>query len=78
MYDLLLVSLFHSQLDGSFLELGRQLWKNGLKYIYDVFPSPIDPVAWRLLGSYAAFELALVRLVPGKPFTATATATGHV
>jgi hypothetical protein len=43
-----------------------------------VFPSPIDPQAWRLLGSYAAFELALVRLVPGKPFTATATATGHV
>ena len=43
-----------------------------------MWPSAWDPTAWKVIGAYMAFELALMRLVPGKTFTAMVTATGHV
>ena len=66
-----------SELDGSGLELFRRFGKHGPMYLFNNWPSPVDPVAWKLLGSYAVFQLALMRLVPGKRFEATTTATGH-
>jgi 7-dehydrocholesterol reductase len=45
---------------------------------YDLWPTPFDKESWMLILGYMAFELALMRLIPGKRFEATVTATGHV
>lgn len=67
-------------LDGSIFKLRDFILKNQndpVKILTDIMPSPVDPVALRLIGYYAAFELILTRIVPGKQFKATVTATGH-
>mmetsp|Transcript_10901 Transcript_10901/g.16258 ORF Transcript_10901/g.16258 Transcript_10901/m.16258 type:complete len:456 (+) Transcript_10901:64-1431(+) len=40
--------------------------------------SPLDAEAWKMLLGFMAFELFLMRAVPGKEFRATVTSTGHV
>jgi hypothetical protein len=60
------------------VQLARELSKAGPRYIRDIWPSPVDGEAWKLIGSYAVFELALMRVVPGARFEALPTATGHV
>jgi 7-dehydrocholesterol reductase len=44
----------------------------------EVWPTPFDPYVWKMIAAYSAFELALMRFVPGKEFKATVTASGHV
>ena len=39
---------------------------------------PWNPRAWKILGVFSAFELFLMKFVPGKKFEAKPTATGHV
>ncbi len=43
-----------------------------------VWPNPFNPEAWRLILSFMAFELVLMRVVPGARFEATKTSKGHV
>ncbi|CAM9747797.1 unnamed protein product [Phaeothamnion confervicola] len=67
--------------DGSFAALGVEALIGGLggvpAFMRQIWPNPLDGEAWRLIGTYAAFELLLMRLMPGKEFVANATATGH-
>jgi 7-dehydrocholesterol reductase len=49
-----------------------------LTVLQEVVPVPNDARAWQLIGCFAGFELALMRLIPGRVFKATCTATGHV
>ena len=66
-------------LDGSLVKLAEEIYAKGLvSYVYAIYPSPWQPRAWKVILSYAAFELALQKFVPGKPFTATVTAMGNV
>eukprot|EP00602_Paraphysomonas_sp_CaronLab_P008873 CAMPEP_0185018118 /NCGR_PEP_ID=MMETSP1103-20130426/947_1 /TAXON_ID=36769 /ORGANISM="Paraphysomonas bandaiensis, Strain Caron Lab Isolate" /LENGTH=383 /DNA_ID=CAMNT_0027547831 /DNA_START=239 /DNA_END=1390 /DNA_ORIENTATION=+ len=44
----------------------------------DLWPDPFDKETWIFILGYMAFELALMRLIPGKRFEATITPTGHV
>ena len=42
-----------------------------LKTWYNNWPNPFNAEAWKFIGSYMAFELLLMRLVPGEKFSAT-------
>lgn len=43
-----------------------------------IFANPFNPYVWKRILAYMAFELFLMRFVPGKIFKASVTATGHV
>ena len=68
-------------LDGSFLRLGEALARDGIfETLYAVW-APVffgSPTAWTILGVYAAVELALMRLVPGRRAEGPVTPKGHV
>ena len=65
--------------NGSVMSLVNEITKNGLfEFLQNVWPTPFDPYAWKMILSYMAFELFLMKFVPGKEFRATATASGHV
>lgn len=66
--------------DGAFslyLEHLQQVtdWKAEL---WEVLPTPFDCYAWKMIASFMAFELFLIKFLPGKIFRATVTPTGHV
>jgi 7-dehydrocholesterol reductase len=65
--------------DGSVQKLGKEIMEKGfVHFLKNVWPTPFDPYAWKLILSYMAFELFLMKAVPGKVFKATPTASGHV
>lgn len=64
---------------GSFTSLKNEFEVNGFwATAQNIYPTPFDPLAWKIILSYMAFELLLMRLVPGKVFKATITPSGHV
>lgn len=64
---------------GSFTSLKNEFEVNGFwATAQNIYPTPFDPLAWKIILSYMAFELLLMRLVPGKVFKATVTPSGHV
>lgn len=67
----------NNQLGGSLAELGSQLWKNPAATLEAAFVMPTWP-AIRILLAFAAFELLLMRVVPGKSFRGPTTANGNV
>lgn len=48
-----------------------------LTFLYSIWPTPFDMDTWFMIGSFLAFELILMKIVPGKMFTATVTPAGH-
>lgn len=55
---------------GSFLAAGKSL--------YEIWPTPWDPTAWKLIGSFMATQLVLMRAVPGKTSYGPVTPGGNV
>lgn len=43
-----------------------------------LFPSPFDPLAWKIILGFMATELAFMKLMPGEKFYANPTASGHI
>ena len=63
---------------GSFASLYEEVVDRGfLTVLFKIWPPPLNPAAWKIIFGYMAFELMLMRLVPGKRFTASPTVTGH-
>ena len=46
--------------------------------VFNMWPTAFDRYAWTMILSFMAFQLALMKLVPGKIFHGNATATGHI
>jgi 7-dehydrocholesterol reductase len=44
----------------------------------EIWPSPVDPTAWKLIGGFMGTQLALMRLVPGKTSYGPVTPAGNV
>jgi 7-dehydrocholesterol reductase len=66
-------------LDGNISDIYPQMVSKGIVgFFTDIWPSAFDPVAWRLILSFMALQLALMRIVPGPEFRGFATATGHI
>lgn len=74
-----IILMWHTNydLDGSFPQLLSNMYENGPRYVYDVWPSPWKPLAWKVIGSYMALELFLMKFVPGELYYATKTAMGN-
>lgn len=67
------------ELHGSIYGLYDFVVREGVvNFVRAVFGNPFNPYVWKRIGAYMAFELALMRLVPGKIFKATVTPSGHV
>lgn len=65
--------------EGSFVKLYEFVREHGfMRFISEVWPTPFNPEVWKLIGIYSAFELVLMKVVPGKEFRSTVTPTGHV
>lgn len=75
-----LLTFWHTcfYLDGSFSALLAQMIELGPRFGYEIWPTPLDTDCWKVIFAYMAFELFLMRAVPGKEFRATATPSGHV
>ena len=66
-------------LNGSIGAFYSLLKLNGvLNTLYSIWPTPYDPYTWKLILGFMAFELALMRIVPGEKFLGPVTATGNV
>ena len=37
-----------------------------------------SPLAWKIIGAFAAFQLALMKVIPGKKYTGTITPMGNL
>lgn len=66
-------------MDGNFLQFAKLCFTEGLfATVYNVWPNPWDPVVWKMILGFMAFELFLQRCMPGEEFRATVTAGGNV
>jgi 7-dehydrocholesterol reductase len=54
------------------------LEKGVFNFFVEIWPTPFDPMAWKMILSFMAFELFLMKFVPGKEFKATPTPSGHI
>jgi len=64
---------------GSFTGVFDEIVASGPQnFLIELFQTPFDPYACKMILSYMVFELCLMRLVPGKEFKATPTLSGHV
>jgi len=71
----------HVALGGSISALGSKMASDGvLSTLWSIW-RPVffgTPTAWAMIGSLAAFELVLMRVLPGKPFHGPVTPAGNV
>ena len=65
------------QADWSLEALGKGLLADPVSYLSHAFQWP-GAKALRILGTFAAFQLALIKLVPGKTFHGPVTPAGNV
>ncbi|WP_068470219.1 7-dehydrocholesterol reductase [Candidatus Protochlamydia phocaeensis] len=68
-------------LDGSFLRFGQFVTEQGLWKTFSTIWFPYffgTPEAWKILGVFAGFELALMRLLPGKRYEGPITPAGNI
>lgn len=71
----------NTALDGSLSKLGELIIQQGLWETIQVAWAPYfwgSPTAWKILGLFAAFELALMRLLPGQSYTGPITPAGNI
>lgn len=46
--------------------------------LQQIWPNPWDPMVWTFILSFMAFQICLMKFVPGKRFEATMTPKGNV
>jgi len=71
----------NTSLGGSFQAFWTLAAKEGLLQTVGSIWGPLffgSPTAWKILASYAAFQLLLMRIVPGKPFHGPVTPKGNI
>ncbi len=71
----------NTSLDGSFLSFWQLIAQQGLFHTLKSIWQPLffgSPLAWKILATFAAFELLLMKIVPGKPFLGPITPKGNV
>lgn len=70
-----------TSLMGSFQAFGELIAHNGFFHAIENVWMPVffgSKTAWTILGSFAAFQLILMKLIPGKPFLGPVTPKGNV
>eukprot|EP00529_Nitzschia_sp_RCC80_P023473 CAMPEP_0113524384 /NCGR_PEP_ID=MMETSP0014_2-20120614/46190_1 /TAXON_ID=2857 /ORGANISM="Nitzschia sp." /LENGTH=458 /DNA_ID=CAMNT_0000422497 /DNA_START=283 /DNA_END=1659 /DNA_ORIENTATION=+ /assembly_acc=CAM_ASM_000159 len=68
-----------THMEGDFLEFAKLCIQEGFfTVLKEIWPDSFDPLAWKMIGGFFAFELFLQRFMPGKEFKATITPAGNV
>lgn len=68
-------------LEGSFQNFWHLVWGQGFFTTLGSICLPVflgTPTAWKILASFAAFQLFLMKVVPGKPFVGPITPKGNI
>jgi 7-dehydrocholesterol reductase len=68
-------------LDGSFQQMGNMLWNEGLIETFNTIWLPYffgSAAAWKMIAAFAAFELLLMKIVPGKRVEGPITPAGNI
>jgi 7-dehydrocholesterol reductase len=68
-------------LNGSFMALWHIVWQNGLFETIGGIWGPVffgTPLAWKVLATFAAFQLLLMRVIPGRLFLGPITPKGNI
>src|SRR5579872_233391 len=71
----------NTALSGSFTAFWNLVSENGLFETVLAICRPVffgSPIAWAILGSFAAFQLLLMRIIPGPPFSGPITPKGNI
>lgn len=70
-----------THLNGDFTAFWSLVWQKGLfTTIWGIW-KPVffgSPLAWKIIAIYAAFQLFLMRIIPGKPFLGPITPKGNI
>lgn len=75
------IIFFHvcANMDGDFIAFAKLCLAMGFwPVMYDIWPSFMDQETWTMILSFMAFELALMKLVPGKRFEGSLTPKGNI
>ncbi|KAL7570058.1 hypothetical protein ACA910_017094 [Epithemia clementina (nom. ined.)] len=76
------IVFFHvcANMEGNFVEFARLVWNQGgiLVVLRQIWPNPWDLSVWRMILSFMAFNLILMKAVPGKTFRGSITPKGNV
>lgn len=68
-----------THMEGNFLSFGKLCIQEGVfTVLNEIWPNSFDPLAWKMILGFFAFELILQRFMPGKEFKATITPAGNV
>ena len=71
----------NTSLEGSFVALGTMIQNLGFFPALWSIWKPVffgSPAAWKILASYGAFQLLLMKFIPGKPFLGPITPKGNI
>ena len=71
----------NAHLDGSFMALGAKMMEEGIFTTIWAIWGPVffgSATAWKIIGIYVFFQLAFMKLVPGKPYYGPETPNGHI
>jgi 7-dehydrocholesterol reductase len=73
-----------TEMQGNFVAFGRKCWQETqddgsslVQVLRNIWPDPWDVTAWKMIFAFMSFQLALMKLVPGKRFEATLTPKGN-
>ena len=75
------IVFFHvcTHMNGDFVAFAELCYEMGFgTVVYSIWPSATDGETWRMILSFMAFELALMKLVPGKRFEGSLTPKGNI
>lgn len=69
------------ELNGSFISLGNEIWGKGILQVFkEVWLSRFfgSVMAWKMIGIFAALQLLLMKILPGKKYQGNITAAGNI
>ena len=74
------IIFFHvcAHMNGDFIAFAGLCYEMGFwTVMFSIWPNPLDAEVWQMILSFMAFELALMKLVPGKRFEGSLTPKGN-
>lgn len=74
------IIFFHvcAHMNGDFIAFAGLVYEMGFWTVMSsIWPNPFDAEVWQMILSFMAFELALMKLVPGKRFEGSLTPKGN-
>ncbi len=74
------IIFFHvcANMQGNFIAFASTCMEKGFfSFLNEIWPNPWNPIVWKWILTFFAFQLFLMKGVPGKTFEGNLTPTGH-